>query len=188
MISKILSNSSPYIFRGCNLSDNLPKHRILPKTGEIFIVNTLSSNDPIGKMGHFIAFIITKNILLYFDSFNLHPSVYGKHIEYFYNTQLKGRKIRSLGYRVQDTFSHVCGAHVIFFVKSLIRSNTLKSLFNRLKSFYSRSKYNINDRKVVKYVYNLRGSNLPSCGAVFCDGTINYSKCVKHLCRPFLNK
>ena len=182
MIANLLDRSHPHILKGCMLADELPTRRISSKKGIMYIVNTLTSKSPVRAMGHFILFFIRNNDFVYYDSFNLHPRMHGKHVGHFYEKQIKGRSLRTLNYRVQANYSHVCGAHVVYFAMAIIKYKSLNLVFKHLKTFYSRTNYNRNDRKVVEFIYSLK-HDLPPCDLVFCSDTINYAACLKQICK-----
>ena len=182
MILNLIREAHPGALKGCLLADELPTSRITSKKPVMYIVNTLTSNAPIGAMGHFILFFIRKNDFVYFDSFNLHPRIHGKHIADFYNKQIKGRKLRTLNFRVQSLNSHVCGAHVVYCAMIIIKYSSLNTVFKHLKSFYSHTNFNQNDRRVVEYIYRL-SADLPPCKVVFCSDIANYTACIKNICR-----
>ena len=162
------------------LADQLPKKKIKNNRGVIFIVNTLTSYDPIDAFGHYVVLSIYNNTLLYFDPFNLRARFYKPYINNFLVVNSVNRQILTLGRRVQHEKTTVCGGHCLLMSFFLIKHTIPSKAMMEADKYYSRNNLN-NDRKVVKFLYGLDPS-LPKCQYLFCDRVQSLKQCKKKIC------
>ena len=160
-ITNILSKNKatqPY-FIGCFINNNIPIQMLVNNAGDFFIiVNTITN---VAKMGHWILFFMRNRELLFFDSFGLHPEVYNGSIYKFY-CAYPGRKRIITNSALQNKFSLVCGAYVIYVAFMLSTNRSLCTTFSKFSSNTCK-----NDRFVVRFLYNV-ASIVLSCNDKIC--------------------
>ena len=116
---------------------NLPKYIRKPKQGEItiFVILISGQNE---DMGHWILISITHTEILYFDSLDLSPIVYGSKITNFLNNLHKicENKVIKIRHRVQSINSLVCGLYCVFMIFHIQKNRNLsKALKDFMKIF-----------------------------------------------------
>ena len=134
----------------------------------LIVVNT---EENVKVIGHWVAFYINNNKIIFFDSFAMLPhTTYGGNISKLLHS-FSHRNV-ALTSRVQSLTSLVCGMHVIYFLHSISRKKTLIQITKNY-SFSNRTK---NDNFVTRYVFNLAGQRM-MCSDFLCPKRDLNRKC-----------
>ena len=95
----------------------------------LVVVNT---EENIEKIGHWVAFYIESNKIIFFDSFAKHPVLhYGGNIGRLFLNYTQ--RVIALKKPVQHPLSSVCGAYVIWFLHNITTCKNIPKLFKIFK-------------------------------------------------------
>ena len=138
------------IYSGVYTSDKIPYFYERWRKPVMFIVNTLKSTTDIQIIGHWVAFYIESSRLIFFDSYGIHPYVYGEEIEKYVNNY-KRREVNCVffNHQIQPGTSVKCGLYVLFFIHYTSHYNI--DSFTRIT--FSRSSLSDNDKFVTSYYF-----------------------------------
>lgn len=174
-IEKIL-NSLPEtypLFSGVYTNSYIPSS-FQEQCNGFIIVNTLNAVESnVEAIGHWVAIIMRDGVMLFFDSYGLHPSLYGNEIHRVY-TSHSGNKMVVFHEALQASDSYTCGGYVIYFCH-MISLN--KSLYE-LRGKFTKDK-NSNDKFVRRFIMRLTGTSL-ECNREFCPAYMFMTDCSKY--------
>ena len=142
-------------YRGCFMNKYVPK---IKEKNCFFVVNTLKN---VGGIGHWVMFYILDYHMYFFDSLGKEPSYYTGDIYRVYNQHMFNKTIVFKN-RIQNIYSSVCGAYVIYFAYEMFKHENICIIKSKFTLAYFK-----NDDIVVKYVNKLLGIDT-TCNAKFC--------------------
>ena len=163
-------------FMGCLPADHVARLDLRNKGGKpiVFIANVLSTSE-IHRMGHWVVYYIAGKCIHFFDSYAINPRLYSRHFLHFLNKH-KEFTLLKLAFRLQSDQSLVCGAYCVQFTYLCDRLGIIKAS-EFLKNNYTVNDYVLNDRKVLKYVYD--HFKMPPCTATFSKHGMTYKTCAR---------
>ena len=174
-ISKIL-NSLPEtqpLFNGVYTNSNVP-NSFLEAVNGFIIVNTLNGVETnTESIGHWVALITQNGVMYFFDSYAIHPSLYGGEIERIYTSYLGDKRV-VFENPLQASNSYVCGAYVIYFSYMMCLN---KSVY-KIRQKFGKDKTS-NDKFVRRFIMKMTGTGI-ECNKEFCPAYMFMSDCSKY--------
>lgn len=160
-------------FVGVFPANKLPLVPIKVNVSKKCLIANTANDDHEGK--HWVAFVITKNNVEYFDTLGGQSIDSNKHFKKFVKVNLKNRKLIYNKIKIQSSHTTLCGEYAGLFI--LFRCKN-KSFDTFLKTF-SNKKLMSNDYLALK----LFDKNFINCRTIIpCKHRVKKSKC-KELCK-----
>lgn len=148
-----------YHLCGVFARDELIHHRCRGRYPRLHVVNTDEST---GKGRHWIAYILIRpHIVKVFDSYGLHPRVYGKDLWHYLERVCKGGNLYVHPYRYQSINTIVCGYYTLFFICKCMHYKRHGLPYVR-RAFSPKHSY-MNDKRVMGWALNYFKTLLPLC-------------------------
>ena len=168
---KSLANKLKFNFGGCISIDSFCRIDINVKKTVVYCVNTLPSYSTV-DIGHWVAFTVKKNSVIFFDSYALPLKIYHKLFTDFLEKCRRNKKrVYNISIHVQDENSLICGLYALLAIKVLLTYGIKKFKIIFFKMFPRSSSKKTNDNVVLSYFYQHKDEyHTPSnCIDTFCE-------------------
>ena len=150
---KALASKLNFNFGGCLTVDSFCRININVKKTVVYCVNTLPSYSA-ANLGHWIAFIVKRNSVIFFDSYAVPLKLYHSLFTGFLEKCRRNKKrVYNISLHVQDENSLICGLYALLSIKVLLTYGIKKFNMIFLKMFPRTSSKKTNDNVVLSYFY-----------------------------------